>query len=369
MQGNGRAVAKSSAPMVKQHSRRLPLLTALGVAAFATVCSSPASAAVPQASFAVTPVVYDPALPVTKSYFVFPGRRGEVIKGQVRIANTGTATGTAFLYVVDATTGKTSGAVHRSHQSPRRDVGAWTRLARSRVTLGPQASVVVPFRVEVPAGARPGDHLGGIVAENASVPRSAGRGALRIRIRHLTIAAVLVQLPGAAVARIAIDGVRAGDGHGYQYVYLHLANAGALATKPRGRLLVSDRRGHRIARREFQLDTFLPGTAIDYPVLLPRRALRPGAYRASVALSYGASALGYRREEGPWQRLSRTFGFSVKSGEYATVFRGAAPLAAQRSEPGTSWGGGLLVVGLVGILAGLLLAVVLRLGIRRLAHR
>src|SRR5207244_6491722 len=97
-----------------------------------------------------------------------------------------------------------------------------------------------------------------------------------IRIRHLTIDAVELQLPGRVVARADVTGVKPGGEHGYQYVYLHLRNPGTIMIKPAGSLLITNSRGGIVARRNLQLDTFLPGTQIDYPVLLPRLTLSPG---------------------------------------------------------------------------------------------
>src|SRR5262245_3547841 len=183
-----------------------------------------ASAAPGSASFALVPQDYDPALAATQSYFVRVAHPGETFTNSVRVRNVGTQAGTALLYAVDATTGKTSGAVYLDRTKPRPGVGSWVTLGARSVTLGPRESVVVPISVHVPAGARPGDHLGGIVAENAAVTGATGRGALQIKVRHLTIAAVEVQVPGKTAAALRIAGAKAGGEHGYQYVYLRLAN-------------------------------------------------------------------------------------------------------------------------------------------------
>src|SRR6266849_3410912 len=166
---------------------RLSVVTAALLCGVAVLSAEPSSAAVGDPSFALKPITYDPALTATKSYFVLVARPGDVISDRIRIVNTGGRTGTAYLYPVDATTGQTSGAVYLSRQSPRHDVGAWIRLSRSRVTLGPGANAVVTFTIRVPRSIRSGDHLGGIVAENAAVTKASGNGALQIRIRHLTI--------------------------------------------------------------------------------------------------------------------------------------------------------------------------------------
>ena len=337
-------------------------LSVLGAALVGAVVSLPAGAASGGASFALVPQHYDPRLASTQSYFVIAAHPGDTVTNSVRVRNVGTQSGTALLYPADATTGQTSGAVYLDRTKARRGVGAWVTLGARSVTLGPGESRVVPVTVHVPASAKPGDHLGGIVAENAAVS-GGGSGALRIRVRHLTIAAVLVQIPGQAMAAIAVTGARAGGEHGYQYVYLHLNSSGSLTTKPSGRLTVTDSTGKVVASRIFELDTFVPRTAIDYPILLPRVALRPGAYRAKVDLTYAAAAIGYRSAAGQGTTVSRSFSFTVSGGQYAHVFRGAPPV--RETPKATASSGVPVTVWLVAGLAVLAAATFAALGVRR----
>jgi hypothetical protein len=303
-------------------------LTVLIVALLGAFAAAPASAAPGAAIFALVPEHYDPSLNATQSYFVAVARPGATFQNSVRIRNMGTESGTALLYAVDATTGQTSGAVYLDRRMPRHGVGSWITLGTHSVTLGPGQSRIIRITLHVPRGARPGDHLGGIVAENAALTQASGHGSLQIRVRHLTIAAVEVQVPGNAATRFDVTGARAGGEHGYQYVYLHLQNLGALTTKPFGQVLISSAAGRPVATRSLKLDTFLPGTAIDYPLLIPKEALSPGKYRATIDLTYAASALGYRRAAGQAQTISRSFDFTVSSKQYTTVFKGVPPVRA-----------------------------------------
>jgi hypothetical protein len=343
-------------------------LSVLACAALAVALAAPhAHAASGAATFALIPEHYDPALHASQSYFVVDGRPGQTYTNSLRIRNLGKRTGTALLYAVDATTGQTSGAVYLDRTRPRLGVGGWVTLGARSVTLAPGRSTIVPVTVHVPAGARPGDHLGGIVAENATLTGASGRGSLQIKIRHLTIAAVLVQVPGKTRAQLQVSGVRAGGEHGFQYVYVHLKNTGAFATKPTGTLLILDASGKEVASRDLKLDTFVPRTGIDYPVLLPEQALAPGLYTGKVKLSYSAASIGYRRAGGPTLSTSGIFRFRVTSGQYKTVFQGAPPLRkpVQRATRSGSSDSTLLLV-LAGALGALLVAgVALLFGMRK----
>ncbi|HST25865.1 MAG TPA: DUF916 domain-containing protein [Gaiellaceae bacterium] len=335
----------------------------------AAVLAAPAAAAATAPTFALVPQHYDPKLRATESYFVAQAVPGTTFTNSVRVSNQGGTGGSALLYAVDATTGQTSGAVYLDRTKPRRDVGAWIELGKSSVSLGPGQSVVVPFTVHVPAGAHPGDHLGGIVAENQTITHSTGKGALQIRIRHLTIVAVEVQVPGPTVARVDVTAVKAAGQHGYQFVDLHLVNTGSVTTKPTGTLLVTDSSGAQVASRALKLDSLLPGTTIDYPVLLPAKALQPGSYHATVDLTFGADQLGYRRTPGTTQSITHGFDFTVSNGQYKQVFQGVKPVQPVQQAKSSSGSGSTLMLIVAGLAVLLAALVVLVLALRRWPHR
>lgn len=295
---------------------KVPVIVLLAALALAT----PAAALAGQSSFALRPLKFDPTVPATKSYFILRLRPGQGISSRFVVSNVGTNPGTAFLYPVDATTGQTGGAVYLSRTSPKRDVGSWIRLGVSRIKLAAGQRRVVSFSLRVPAGGlRPGDHLGGIVVENARLTAGRRNSPLQINIRHLTIDAVEVKLPGRVVRNVTIGGVASGGGHGYQRVFIRLRNGGTAMLKPSGKLTVSDSTGHPVADQSFRLDTFVPQTQINYPVLLPGQALTPGSYRATVTLAFGDKT------------ISRTFPLTVTRDEYKQVFAGAAPARSPSS--------------------------------------
>jgi hypothetical protein len=311
--------------------------------AVATLCCTATPALAGTSSFALRPVTYTPSNPVTQSYFVLPARPGQVIHSEVRVTNAGTATGTALLYGVDATTGATSGAVYVSRTSPRHDVGGWLRLGVVRVTLAPGESRVVPFSVVVPAHVRSGDHLGGIVAENLAVDGSSAvdgkkGGSFRIRVRHLTIVAVQLALPGARVERLALPRASFGRMGAYPTLVLALRNAGTVMLKPRGTVRLTNAKGTVVERRSFTLDTFLPRTAIGYPLVLHEN-LPSGVYHAAVRIAYGTHVL---------QKVLTIGVANANAVERSDAPPPPAPVATLRKASMLPW-----IVGVAGALLGL----------------
>ena len=308
------------------------------------------------ASFSLQPVSYDTTKSATKSYFVFDAQPGAVVESQVRVSNSGTEIGSVRLYAVDATTGQGSGTVFRTLDAPRQEAGGWIAIDSTALTLQPGESRVVAYTVTVPMASRPGQHIGGIVAENLELKRGAAgdtapdRAGLQVNIQNLTILAVQINLPGPVVEQVAVTGVSAGGDRGYQTLSVGLRNEGTMMVKPAGTLRVTDSTGNEVQNRPLSLDTFLPQTTIAYPVLVADRALAAGDYRAVIALRYGSAG-----------KTETTIPFTVTQAQVTQAFQAPAPLAppvasasattgvtARAQWPFFVGGGVLLVVVLLG---------------------
>lgn len=237
-------------------------------------------------NFSLQPVYYDPEDPVSASYFVFNSHPATQVHNSVRVINIGSAPGTVSLYPVDAFTSDLSGTSFRPRSAPLRDVGAWTVLSRNTLTLAPGQSEVVPFHVAIPDHVRPGQHVGGIVAENMTV-QDATPGSLQIAVQQLTIVAVMVNLPGPQTEELTVMGIRNDDASQFQRLLIGLLNTGNMLLQPSGSLKIFDLNGKLLQDIPLKLDTVLPQDTINYPVYILHRALPLGEYRASLLLNYG----------------------------------------------------------------------------------
>ncbi len=318
------------------------LATCLIVVTLLLAAAGPSGATARKASFALQGM----NLPPHRSYFVYDARPGTTQSGSVRVVNAGTASGTVVLFPVDATTGQTSGLVYLSRESPRRDVGAWIRMSRSSVTLRPGRSAIVGFSVTVPAGARlrPGQHVGGIVAEDlrqATQTNGSGSGSsFQINIDTQAIVAIEVNLPGRPVERMRITGVSVAKASTYQTLLLGLSNTGREIVKPRGSLVASGAGGRVVQRFRLKMDSILPRTQIQYPLFVRGRPLGPGTYGARVTLKYGDG------------HVARYQGSFTVSGAPAKVFGSPAPSAVASPAKGSGAVVVVLAIGLVGALGG-----------------
>lgn len=251
-----------------------------------------AHAASGTANFTLQPTLYDPKNLITESYYILNPDPGTTMSLGIRVTNNGIAAGSVSLYPVDATTGETSGVVFRLHGDLRTDVGAWITLHSSQLTLAAGQSTIVPFQLTIPQNTRPGQHMGGIVAEGTDIQTAPTKNKhFQVNIHHLFIMAVQVNLPGPTIEQLTASGIQAGGANNYQNLQLLLRNSGTVMLKGSGSLQVTDPHGSLLQNLPITLDTFLPDTTINYPVNVQHQALAPGDYRAILNLIYGHNHL------------------------------------------------------------------------------
>lgn len=105
----------------------------------------------------------------TRSYFVYSLEPGAWVEDVVAIVNHSEEPLELSLFGTDAYTNPDNGSfgLLPTEDDPD-DVGSWVRLATDSVTVPARARMEIPFMVQVPANATPGDHAGGIVSSYVS---------------------------------------------------------------------------------------------------------------------------------------------------------------------------------------------------------
>jgi hypothetical protein len=147
---------------------------------------------------------------------------------------------------------------------------------------------VVPLTVAVPGGVGAGDYLSGISVEALGQHHTAKlHGNIAVSSIQRYAVGLLVKVPGPRHPLIRITSARATREPAGLTFYLHATNAGnAILQNVRGRMLIT--RGRRtVAGAKIGPGTFVTGTSIDYPVLVPREQPREGAfYRVRAVMRY-----------------------------------------------------------------------------------
>jgi hypothetical protein len=220
--------------------------------------------------------------PVSNGFLVEAAAPGATVSGAVVVSNS-TATATAAsVYAADGITAVTTGVAFADDDQPPQSAGAWVTPAVTSVNLAPGSSQTVDFTVQVPAGATPGDHVAGIVVQQAATP---GGGSVSISQVVRGVVPIDVQVSGAAGEQAQLGTPTFGTlaGTTLPAVLVPIVDVGALMCRPTLTVTVASSTGASSAVTR-QLDLLLPGDSITYPFAWPS-PLPPGTLDVSAAVS------------------------------------------------------------------------------------
>lgn len=143
----------------------------------------------------------------SRPYFYLSADPGTTLKDEVVVANKTGKPLTFRLYAADAyNTARDGGFAVRTVTEKQRGVGAWAKPEKSRVTVPPHGSVTVPFTLQVPEGAEPGDHPGALVALDEQIDK--GAGSVALGVQRAVGARVYLRVAGPTVPAVAVENVR-----------------------------------------------------------------------------------------------------------------------------------------------------------------
>ena len=136
----------------------------VAISAMALAPTSPAGSAANDV-FSVEPSALGDA--AQRPWFVFSLAPGQIFQDSVDVKNLSSDELTLALYMSDGLTIPGGGGF-----SPQREgeapvgAGSWVTLPLTEITLGPLEGATIPFQIEIPLDATPGDHAAVIVASD-----------------------------------------------------------------------------------------------------------------------------------------------------------------------------------------------------------
>lgn len=279
----------------------LPLFFALVLApsALAATHSSVSNKKPPKASSAASSKTKGPA-PAALSLLPFPQNSlsyyslnvspGQSQTQKMVVVNTGDLTANGFMYVADAMTGQTSGAVYLLAGQKPQNIAPWFSLPISTLSLSPHKGIVFPFTVTVPKNAGSGQRLVGVVADlpAAKVTQHAvGQKNIRIVVQAQAIDAVLLNLGPPYICSPQLTGITATTYAKYQALELGILNASNVLVKGHGEITVTNSAGHVLRHQSIKLDTLVNDTSIQFPQIIgDPKPLPLGAYKVHVTIGF-----------------------------------------------------------------------------------
>jgi hypothetical protein len=211
--------------------------------------------------------------PDKRGIYLFGSTPGGRIKDHVAIRNYSDQAATFLIRGTDAVNTPQGGFAARPINERSHDLGAWIALPRSdlKVTLPPRTDLIVPFLVEVPADATPGDHIGVITATLVSsvISKSGQRLHLLQTVGSRIFLRVSGQLhPSLTVTGLVVhyQGTLDPIGTGNATVTYTVSNTGNVALGGLQTVDVSGLLGSRSAARVPKLQVLLPGFSVKEKV-------------------------------------------------------------------------------------------------------
>lgn len=149
-----------------------------------------------------------------RGYFSYQMGAGGSYKDKVAVVNYGLTPLSLGVFAADLGNNADGGLGVGLQKEEPRDAGAWIRLPRQLVTVTVAASgakgpgrAIIPFAIDVPSKASPGDHGAALVAVLSSVGKNA-QGA-NVRLDQRIAARVYIRVAGDVRPKLSIEGLSA----------------------------------------------------------------------------------------------------------------------------------------------------------------
>ncbi|MDO9399081.1 MAG: DUF916 domain-containing protein [bacterium] len=111
---------------------------------------------------------------LTKSWFFYILKPEEVKNGKVDIINNSDKSTDVNIYVADAFVTEDGVFAPESEDKEKVNIGNWTTLAESEVSLMPKETKTVDFTIKIPNNTKAGEYAGTIIIQNKKTSKTDG---------------------------------------------------------------------------------------------------------------------------------------------------------------------------------------------------
>lgn len=209
-----------------------------------------------------------------QSWFRYYQSPGSTVDDSIILRNAGNQNESIKLYATDATANEAGSFSPKMANEEQKGIGAWTTLEKSEVTLGPNESVEVKFKINIPQDIAPGQYFGSIINEevSADIPcdeilevSTKCQGNIQIRTR--TGNRIYLTIPGEIKQDIKLNSFnwKKSEKNSVHFNF-SFTNNGNVAFQPKAYIRIYDAWGKQITTLEGKLGKSLPGTTIS-PVI------------------------------------------------------------------------------------------------------
>lgn len=159
-----------------------------------------------EAGWAVQPA--GPDGPGLRASFTYNVKPGQTLRDSVSISNLSSKPITFAIYPKDAFNTEGDGAFALDADEEKSDdVGSWITLKVGKYTVPAGKRADIPFQVEVPADAAPGDHAGGIIAANVDAVDTVEKDGVTLAVRQRVAARMYIRVAGPLKPELRITDI------------------------------------------------------------------------------------------------------------------------------------------------------------------
>ncbi len=224
-------------------------------------------------SWSLQPTATPGAGQAARPYFLFTVAPGEQVSDSATLYNPTSNTLHLRLFASDAYNTVRGGgfALHTAPQ-PNKDAGDWIKLPVTEFTVDPLTGVKIPYNVDIPKDAEPGDHVAGIVALDTATSSTEQKGGVAVQVHRAVGARVYIRVqgplhPNLDVPKMSFEvskPVLSPIGSGDNTIDFTLTNTGNTRQSPRVHVWVTDVFGRTVKDfKKFVVPDLVPGGHAD----------------------------------------------------------------------------------------------------------
>ena len=146
----------------------------------------------------------------TRDWFIYALWPGEAIEDKVDITNSSDVPTEVKIYPVDAEILKDGAFAPMAEDAPRVDVGTWTTLTASELSLPPGEASTVDFTLIIPGNAEAGKYIGAIIAQNKELKELEPKEGITMRVITRVGARVYLTVRGTKVQFLEVKDINLG---------------------------------------------------------------------------------------------------------------------------------------------------------------
>ncbi len=221
---------------------------------------------------------------LTKSWFIYTLEPGEIKEAKVNVVNLSEVPVEVRIYPVDAVTTKDGAFAPEPEDKEKVDVGAWTTISVSELSLEPNETKAVDFTLKVPENAEVGDHMGAIIVQNKEIPEAEKGTAMRVATR--VGARIYLTVPGEMIKELELKEFSYKIEENQVVFYLTLTNKGNVRILPKGEIEIKDKGGKAVDKIKITEREVFPEDTIELPTKWEKTI--SGKFTALAEVSYDA---------------------------------------------------------------------------------